>query len=298
MRSYLVCAVLAALVLVAVISIIGPTVVQAKNWGFTNADFNGTYGSQWTGSVFFPTPPFSSLNGPYSLLGRVAADGRGNLSAKWIECYNGTIIPATGSGTYTVKSDGTLIMNVSYELPSVGTLSLEMTGVLFDDGRQARLMASKIIQPEVPAGFTGMTATTTLVRQGRSWGWTDGDWTGSYAARASGTIALPAQHPLAILNGPFAAIGRITVDGRGNYAGTVLTSLNGFVSEEPATGAYEVGPDGWIKLTVQGATLTLIYDGVLLDGGNQAYLLLTEVPGAGLPAGFTGITWVEIDARQ
>ncbi len=290
----------ALLVLAFVISIAGlrTGVVQAKSWGFTNADFCGTFGSQWTGSVYFPTAPFNQLNGPYAMLGRVAADGLGKMSAKFIECYNGTILRSEATGTYSVKPDGTLIMLFSYVLPGVGSFTLEVTGILFDEGRQARVTCSKIIDPPVPAGFTGMAATSTLIKQGKSWGWSDADWNGSFANRSSGVIALPAQHPLALLNGPFAMVGRVTSDGRGGFAGNTLISFNGSMSQQLVTGAYTVSPDGTLKTTVKAPQLTLIYDGILVDGGNQLYLLLTELPGVGLPAGYTGVTWTEIHSRQ
>ncbi len=269
---------------------------NAKNWGYTNADFSGSYASQWTGTVNFAGGPLAALNGPYGLVGRVVADGNGNLAAKFIESYNGTIMRNAGTGTYGVASDGTLKMVLTYPAPT-GRITFETSGVLFDEGKQVRLIPTAITEPPLPPGYVGMAATASLTRQAKSWGWSAADLCGSYSARYSGTIMLPEGHPLALLNGPFAMVGRTTADGQGAGQATVVESFNGFVFPTATVAAYTVSEDGWVKVTQVGE-VTLVLEGVLSESGSQVYLMLTELPGAGLPANYVGATMTGIEVRQ
>ncbi len=295
MRKYFLIAMFTVLALTIGISNFRGGSVQAKNWGFTNGDFSGTYGILWSGSVAYPTPPWSDLNGPYGVVALLTSDGQGNFTSKLVSCYSGKIIRGTGAGTYSVQPDGTLVISNTVTT-AVGKTSIELTGVIFDNGKQVNLLTTKVVG--APEGFTGITATATMMKQGKAYDWSNADWAGSYAASVAGTITLPAAHPLAYLNGPLAGISRFAADGQGSYTGTFITSIGGSVSSEKGKAEFTIAPDGWLKLTFHGETLTLIYDGVIMDNGNQVFLLLTEIPGLGLPAGFTGITWTEIDSRQ
>jgi hypothetical protein len=284
------------------ISLKTPTVL-AKTWGFTNADFSGVYGSQWTGSINFPALPFSALNGPYALLGRLVSDGQGAITARFIESYNGQIARNEGKGAYTVRPNGTLTMMVSYVTSALGKITFEAEGVLFDDGRQVRLQLTKWVEPALPPGFTGMVATGSLMRQAKSWGWTNADITGSYASRYTGTVSLPAQHPLSILNGPMAIVGRSAMDSEGNVKADEVLCFNGAINRLTNVATLAVNQDGTLRQVVPvdfGALgkATLVFDGVLTDMGNQVFLMLTDLLGVGLPPGYTGVVMAGIEIRQ
>lgn len=268
----------------------------AKNWGYTNADFSGSYASQWTGTVNFAGGPLAAMNGPYGLVGRVVADGNGNLTARFIESYNGVIRRNAGVGTYEVASDGTLKMVLTYPAPN-GQFTFEADGVLFDEGKQVRLIPTAITQPPLPPGYVGMAATASLTRQAKSWGWSEADFCGSYSASYSGTIALPSAHPLATLNGPFAMVGRTTPDCQGSGHATAVESFNGFVFPAETVTTYTVSEDGWVKV-IQVGEVTLVFEGALSESGGQVYLMLTELPGAGLPENYVGATMTGIEVRQ
>jgi hypothetical protein len=271
--------------------------VFAKNWGYTNADLAGSYASQWTGTVNFPAGPMAAYNGPYALVGRLVADGNGNVTAKTITSFNGTIVRNAGAGTYTVNSDGTFKMTMTFPTSEGGRNVIQNDGVLFDEGRQIRLMLSAFLEPALPPGYVGMSTSAILTRQSKSWGWSEADFCGSYAARYTGTIALPEGHPLSLLNGAFVMVGRTTADCQGSGSGSVTESFNGVVVSSDTVSMYNVSEDGWIKVTQVGE-VTLVFEGVLSESGGQVYLMLTELPGAGLPAGYVGATMTGIETRQ
>jgi hypothetical protein len=136
---------------------------HAKTWGFTNSDLCGSYASQLSGTVNFPAAhPWSMLNGPYALTGRVTADGLGNAEGTVYDNYNGLLIPYSWTGTYEVNRDGTVNLTATADMPGIGTLSLIMFGVLCEEGKQMRLMW---IGPTFAPGRVGATITGSWTRQ-------------------------------------------------------------------------------------------------------------------------------------
>jgi hypothetical protein len=73
--------------------------VQAQD-GCTTASFQGAFGYTFTGLTGFNALPFASV-------GRLVADGQGNLAGAETDSSNGDIFKRTYSGTYTVNSDCT-----------------------------------------------------------------------------------------------------------------------------------------------------------------------------------------------
>ncbi|MGB7624145.1 MAG: hypothetical protein WBN92_17500 [Terriglobia bacterium] len=109
--------------------------------GYRDADFYGSFASQWTGTTNLPVPassPLSALNGPYCATGRVVADGRGGLTGSLIETYNGTQFQYSFQATYQVHPDGTLTVSGVIDLAPFGKFPLVIYGVLFDNCKQVR----------------------------------------------------------------------------------------------------------------------------------------------------------------
>jgi hypothetical protein len=73
--------------------------VQAQN-SCTNANFQGAFGYTFTGLTGFNALPFASV-------GRLVADGQGNLAGAETDSSNGKIFQRTYAGTYNVNSDCT-----------------------------------------------------------------------------------------------------------------------------------------------------------------------------------------------
>jgi hypothetical protein len=120
--------------------IVGMTPTIADYPLFNNYSLRGTYASQLTGTINYPEEsPFSQFNGSYALTGLVSADGEGHAWGTVYENYNGFLVSYSWEGTYNVNSDGTLLLDLDYELAGI-ELHVQMFGVLCDEGKQVRLM--------------------------------------------------------------------------------------------------------------------------------------------------------------
>lgn len=81
---------------------VAPT-ARAQDKGCSNASLQGTYGYTSTGTI--TAPP--DIAGPIAEVGTQFFDGRGNTTATATLSSNGTIVPLTITGTYTVNPDCT-----------------------------------------------------------------------------------------------------------------------------------------------------------------------------------------------
>jgi hypothetical protein len=99
---------------------------------------------------------------------RIVADGHGNLNGSGVEVLNGQALTLPFTGTYTVEEDGTLQVILTATTPGLGTLSIQVYGFLFDEGKQVKLIYAGVMIPGVnlPPGFVGMTAAGSWIRQG------------------------------------------------------------------------------------------------------------------------------------
>ena len=107
----------------------------------------GSFGMQFTGTVFLPAP-FDKFNGPFARNGRVVFDGAGNFQAAVTGNYNGTVLRETFGGTYTVGTDGTFVLTipnlVTPFLPAGVPNVFTFDGVLTNGGRGARVLLSGV----------------------------------------------------------------------------------------------------------------------------------------------------------
>jgi len=108
---------------------------------YSNSCLWGTYASQLTGTMVFPsTSPMAFLNGPYCLTGTVDLDGQGNAQGTVYENYNGLLLNYSWTGTYQVNVDGTVKLSANINLFGQA-FPLVMFGVICDGGKQVRLTA-------------------------------------------------------------------------------------------------------------------------------------------------------------
>ncbi len=166
-RSILVTAmvVVGLMVILAGISLRVPN-AAAKSWGWSETDFNGAFASQWSGTIAFAADnPLSQLNGPYSLTGRLTSNGQGKAQAKIIENFNGHIVRQVSNALYRVSEDGTIILSFERNYPGIGPVTFEMEGILFDEGRQARMTVTGLTGAGLQDDNAGMTIVGTIVRQ-------------------------------------------------------------------------------------------------------------------------------------
>ena len=143
--------------------IIGMTPTNAQyNGDFNNHHLRGNYASQLNGTINCPEGhPLSPFNGPYALTGRVSADGMGNAWGTVIENYNGTLMNYSWEGTYEVNSDGTLLLDIIWEMEGV-EFHVQMFGVLCDNGKRVRLMH---VGATYAPNMVGTTITGSWIRQ-------------------------------------------------------------------------------------------------------------------------------------
>jgi hypothetical protein len=87
------------------------TAATAKAQVCSNLSLAGTFAYTITGSI--TAPP--ALAGPFASVGTQTFDGQGGTTAKAMVSQNGTIIPVTITGTYSVNPDctGTFTLQIS-----------------------------------------------------------------------------------------------------------------------------------------------------------------------------------------
>jgi len=111
---------------------------------------------------------------------------------------------------------------------------------------------------------------------------TNADLRGAYAYSANATsLTIPPVGPLAIL-------GKITIDGKGNFAGTINGSIAGeILPEVPITGTYSIDGDCTGSFTTVYPVFTAHFSLVLVDGVDHrkhAELLATDAGTVGTGA--------------
>jgi len=154
-----------AVVLLTLMLVALPTSsTRAKDSNFSNQDLRGAYVAQGTGTAAFPPAhPFSVLNGPMATTGRFVADGCGNISGFAVQVNNGAVGRQSFTGTYNVEGDGSFSVTMIGDT-AFGTLAVEYSGVLFDEGKQAKVTEVGI--PGVlPQGLAGITYIGSFIRQ-------------------------------------------------------------------------------------------------------------------------------------
>jgi hypothetical protein len=90
---------------------IAPAANAQVNKGCTNSTLTGTFAYTVTGAFVAAPAPL----GPYAETGAQTFDGNGGTTAAGMSSTNGNIMPATSTGTYTVKSDctGTFTLQIA-----------------------------------------------------------------------------------------------------------------------------------------------------------------------------------------
>ena len=249
----------------------------------TSADFNGVYGMLATGTIIVAPGFPPGLLGPFARVGRVFADGHGNLSIANTASYNGNIIAESYSGTYTVSSDCAVDANPIVPLPigpggSDVPVPFAFKGVVADNGNDIVLVNCGVGKPCF-AGPTGNVIRLHLrrkdVNQGRC---TNGDLSGPFRLDLSGsTVGGPTLVPGVTVPQPFARVGRWVFDGRGGFTGNAVVNYSGSVIQtEAVAGQYSVDSSCNVSITFT-AGIPHTWTGTLTDRGDGADLIVNDV---------------------
>ena len=236
---------------------------QARE-GCTNRDFIGAFGFFGTGTVI--RSPVTDLTGPFARLGRFESDGNGNLVFSSTASFNGILIPQDFTGIYKIHPDCTF--NTTVFLPDPINLPVNFEGMLSDNGDEIRDLF--VSPPGIVIHGPG--------RKVKLSGCTNRDLAGTFQFEMAGSILQPDRSRM-----PFSALGRISADGAGAFAGKLGSNFGGLTAVgEKISGTYTVastclfemkyytedegrGPNDGVKLK-----------GVLIDGGNAAFVMILE----------------------
>ncbi len=238
--------------------------LQARE-GCTNRDFNGSFGFYATGHVI--QSPVTTLAGPFARVGRLDADGDGRIRFASTASFNGILIPQDFGGKYTMNSDCTFSALVF--LPDPFNLEVTFVGILAEGGNEIREFF--VNPPGVLVYGTGRKTGLAAC--------TDRNLSGSYLMELTGAVLDPSSST----RSPFAALGKIDMDGAGKLTGKLSSNFGGLTArEEPISGTYSVKPDCIFELkyytstesTGPGNGVTL--KGSLIDRGEGAYLMILD----------------------
>jgi hypothetical protein len=245
--------------------------------GCTVADVSGTYAFLANGSVLVPGTP---ITGPFSRVGYFIADGKGGIQISALPDYNGINFGQENfGGTYTVTSD--CAFDLQAIVPAPIFANAEFKGQVALDGNQITFLLVNTQNPQAPAittvaGFgtrreaipgipVPLTACTADILEG------------SWSMEINGFINLP---PFGT-GTPYRQVGSIQLDGKSGMLGSFVTSNNGTISQQTASGTYTVSHDCTFDLSYTiGATAWGIR-GSIADP-NHAVIALNN-PGPAVP---------------
>lgn len=178
----------------------------------------------------------SDIAGTYSLVSFSHQDGKDeaqsgtitiNSNGTWTNSgtYNreGTISTGTGSGTYTLAADGTLLVTPSDEPSAVYTGHAASSGVI------TLTMTAGSVYPE----------TAILVKQG-------GTHTAASVAGSYTVVSYSHQNGI-----DMSMVGTVTLTSSGSYTNNATWNENGRISQDTGTGTFTVASNG--AITVYGS---------------------------------------------
>jgi hypothetical protein len=116
------------------------TRLDAQQDRCTNASLNGSYAFKVDGTNV--TNPYLPL-GPFAAVGKNTYDGRGHMRGVITVSSNGSIIPATYTGTYTVNANCTGVKSATLSIGAV----VDFFFVIDDDLREIQMVVTQAGPP-------------------------------------------------------------------------------------------------------------------------------------------------------
>ncbi len=217
----------------------------------SNASFNGTFFSSFGGSVVVGT-----TNQAHQDLGKIVADGNGNLSGSGIASVAGTLNTFPATGSYTVKANcsgsGTL---------TSGNNSVNFTMQLINGGSQALASVTSSTLGQIGEGRFYRVASAT----GSSCGL--GSLNGVYGLILSGGSYAAA------IRTSYDAVSQATFDGNGNVtvSGEVTSGTSNGITWN-GSGTYTMAADCTGTAQLTSPTGTVNYNLAKAEGGTVLFL--------------------------
>jgi len=191
---------------------------------FSKASLKGTYSfltNLWTANV--STPQFA-------MVGILAFDGAGNVTGSYTSISHDTVQTGTLGGTYTVNSNGTGTMTITFTPGSTAQFAITLNSTAAKVAHGLQLLQINDTNNEILSGTALLQSTTSATYSVAS---LKGNFAFQYNPRtADGTLAEDG------------GIGIFTFDGKGNIKGTVSIMYDGGPVGGPFTATYTVNADG------------------------------------------------------
>jgi hypothetical protein len=233
----------------------------------TNADLKGVYGMLARGAIANAPPPIPT--GAFVRVGRVEADGNGNIAIANTASFNGAIVSESYPATYTVNPDCSVDIKPLVPLP-IGPgganvpVPFEFVGAIADNGNDVAVVVCGIGAPcnaGLPPGAVFAIRLTRLDNHRPRC--TARDLSGAFQLDMSGSV----------VSGPS---GRVVFDGRGAFSGHATANYSGFaVFTEDIKGTYAV--DSLCNVAINfGTSPAHKWTGTLTDKGDGANLIVAE----------------------
>lgn len=211
----------------------------------TNSTLNGVYYYLLTGDLLS-----GNLVYPYAELGKLVADGQGNVSGSSHASIGGSISAYTLSGTYSVQSSCTGSMSLSVNSQAASSLAFQIANggleALVSFSSSSGVIAGRAYRQTASSG-TIQCSTASL--------------SGSYAYLLTGVVI---QGTTGFF---YSQDGSATGDGKGNLSATGMANVNGNTLSSTGQGPYSVSSDCSGTATVRNQNGTANYFTAVAEDG-------------------------------
>lgn len=242
----------------------------------SNAAFTGVYGMLATGNILVAPGFPSSLLGPFGRVGRVSADGKGNISVANVASYNGTIIDESYTGTYTVSPDCSIDIKPVVGLPlgpggALVPVPFEFIGSIAQSGDHAAVLNCGVGAPCF-AGPTGNVIRVILDREN-----VNPVPCGSHSLNGGYELDMAGATVTGAIPGPFARDGELTFDGHSAFTGTAVVNYSGgLIQAETLSGSYSVDSSCNVTVTFSEGGSLHKWTGTLTGAGSGADVIVND----------------------
>ena len=249
-----------AVALFTILLIALPGVLNASNPpSFSNGSLKGSYSVlmiNWT----------SDPNKTEDLVGVFNFDGAGKVSiTSFTDNKVGNLTTGTGSGTYSVKTNGSGSMNITLSNGDSGIFGIVINAA----GKGFQMMCTNC------DGDPNVLSATAVATGGSSF---------SNASLKGNYEFLSTQWPTPQDSNAQNDLGILTFDGAGKITASITENVAGKVTIIKASGTYSVNSDGSGSFTVTAKTgsITNVF---AIDSGGKGFQLIKAVSGGSVQSG-------------